>query len=541
MVVVKWCKCLNVKICLVNPPTPVGDLKWVTEHTSMRKCGESKVQGNVVTMELEKLVQARMVQGWQVWKCFNCCIDVCAIDLNNSVALVNMDMEDNDDITQLQLDGSHVYSDCFRVIVDTSPASEDSPPIAERDPHSIENFNLLQEFVDEYLADAERVMEKRIRQYIKEQNEIFNQLRSKVNGERTVIWRRMCSVVSNPAPPPASAVLSSTPSAAAVPPSSVPASRSRASSVSRPHSRSVSGAVAPFAGAGSATTGSGAGAGSGSGTAAAHSSTFGSGSNTPTVRSPAGEEAAAHVAPAESGTPQPITPPRANAKPENVTKWQAAPRPTSTEIKSKKMQRSSSPNIFNFDDEEAEDTFALDDDDSDDEPEVTEEASPVISSQPKIPDSINLLGSSLPVSIPARNTSSYTPSARLPPQQPKKPVASTLNLSAGTPSSPNPNANAPVAARAPTTVSMSAVSMANVSNVSSTAPTHQYHALRPQTQAVAPMSSSATEANPPQLMIPKQSWHENYLGEATEESLPVEMASSFIVPLSLNRRLKSLI
>lgn len=39
------------------------------------------------------MVQARMVQGWQVWKCFNCCIDVCAIDLNNSVALVNMEME----------------------------------------------------------------------------------------------------------------------------------------------------------------------------------------------------------------------------------------------------------------------------------------------------------------------------------------------------------------------------------------------------------------------------------------------------------------
>lgn len=34
----------------MNPPTPVGDLKWVNEHTSMRKCGESKVQGNVVTM-----------------------------------------------------------------------------------------------------------------------------------------------------------------------------------------------------------------------------------------------------------------------------------------------------------------------------------------------------------------------------------------------------------------------------------------------------------------------------------------------------------
>jgi hypothetical protein len=42
-------------------------------------------------------------------------------------------------------------------------------------------------------------------------------------------------------------------------------------------------------------------------------------------------------------------------------------------------------------------------------------------------------------------------------------------------------------------------------------------------------------------MVPKQSWRENYLGEAAEESLPVEMASSFIVPLSLNRRLKSLI
>ena len=52
------------------------------------------------------MVQERMVQGWQVWKCFNCCIDVCAIDLNNSVALVNMDME----VFYLVLHPHHVSS-----------------------------------------------------------------------------------------------------------------------------------------------------------------------------------------------------------------------------------------------------------------------------------------------------------------------------------------------------------------------------------------------------------------------------------------------
>lgn len=50
MVVAKWCKCLNVKLSLHNPPTPVTNIKWIQENTSMRKCGESKVQGNVVTM-----------------------------------------------------------------------------------------------------------------------------------------------------------------------------------------------------------------------------------------------------------------------------------------------------------------------------------------------------------------------------------------------------------------------------------------------------------------------------------------------------------
>lgn len=42
-------------------------------------------------------------------------------------------------------------------------------------------------------------------------------------------------------------------------------------------------------------------------------------------------------------------------------------------------------------------------------------------------------------------------------------------------------------------------------------------------------------------MVPKQSWRQNFLGEEVEESLPAEMAASFVVPLSLNRRLKSLI
>ena len=55
------------------------------------------------------MVQERMVQGWQVWKCFNCCIDVCAIDLNNSVALVNMDME----VFYLVLHPHHVSSFFF--------------------------------------------------------------------------------------------------------------------------------------------------------------------------------------------------------------------------------------------------------------------------------------------------------------------------------------------------------------------------------------------------------------------------------------------
>ena len=55
----------------------------------------------------------------------------------------------------------YLLSMCFFVYI--TDHIVDTPPILERDPHSIENFNLLQEFVDEYLADAERVMEKRIR------------------------------------------------------------------------------------------------------------------------------------------------------------------------------------------------------------------------------------------------------------------------------------------------------------------------------------------------------------------------------------------
>jgi hypothetical protein len=155
-----------------------------------------------------------------------------------------------------------------------------------------------------------------------------------------------------------------------------------------------------------------------------------------------------------------------------------------------------------------------------DEPEeetVPTTAAAAVVPHPKIPDSINLLGSSLPVSIPAR-TNPSAPSSRLPPQQKKN--SSNLNLSAAS-SSPNPNANAPVT-RAPTTVSMSAVSMANVSNVSSTAPTHQYHALRPHTQAVAPMSTSVSDADP-QVSI-------------YSSILLFFFSSSFLPSFSLNRR-----
>lgn len=193
------CHCFNVNIQLISPPILTTDQKWLAEQIGTKKVGDAKVKGNGPLMELENLVGTRIVSGWKVYKCYNCNADVCAIDINNtSRALVNMELEERgvNDPHMLKPEGGRFYSSCFRIILDEADSS-DPLGVTSKDLQAIDTFNKLQRQVDNFVSAEERVMEKRIRAFIKEQQEAFNVVKSRANKDRAILWRKLCKINSS--------------------------------------------------------------------------------------------------------------------------------------------------------------------------------------------------------------------------------------------------------------------------------------------------------------------------------------------------------
>jgi hypothetical protein len=173
---------------------------------------------------MSDLVSTRIVSGWKVYKCCNCNIDVCALDINNPThALVNMDLEERGENGPhaLPKDGKRFYSNCFRIILEDSGNLEETG--ISRDLHAIDTFNKLQRQVDNFISAEERMMEKRIRTFIKEQQEAFNLVKSRANKDRAILWRTLCRMnstfggpVSHPQPIPSSTLSTSASSSSSI-------------------------------------------------------------------------------------------------------------------------------------------------------------------------------------------------------------------------------------------------------------------------------------------------------------------------------------
>jgi len=109
-----------------------------------------------------------------------------------------MELEERcvNDPHMLAADGKHFYSPCFRIILDEMDSSEPLG-VKQKDLQAIDSFNKLQQQVDNFLAAEERAMEKRIRTFIKEQQEAFNIVKSRANKDRAILWRKLCKINSS--------------------------------------------------------------------------------------------------------------------------------------------------------------------------------------------------------------------------------------------------------------------------------------------------------------------------------------------------------
>lgn len=190
------CYCFNIRVQLVSPPSPTTDQKWLAEQMGAKKVGEAKIKVSGPTMELDSLVNTRLVSGWKVWKCCNCNVDVCATDLDKaSTTIVNLDLEGNIEPTEnVREDEKRFYSPCFHIVLEEEDDDTDILGVANKNTQAVETFNNLQHQVDTFVTAEERAMERAIRAFIKEKQEAFNTVKSRANKDRAILWRRICKI-----------------------------------------------------------------------------------------------------------------------------------------------------------------------------------------------------------------------------------------------------------------------------------------------------------------------------------------------------------
>eukprot|EP01112_Ceratiomyxa_fruticulosa_P022916 TRINITY_DN854_c0_g1_i1.p1 TRINITY_DN854_c0_g1~~TRINITY_DN854_c0_g1_i1.p1 ORF type:complete len:542 (+),score=128.32 TRINITY_DN854_c0_g1_i1:222-1847(+) len=241
--VVLRCKCLNFHVHLSRAPVAISPDSevhvWISEQTNIKKVGEAELGMGGSKAEYEKLVSFRKVHGWKLTRCCNCNTDLYLISQTNpTLALVNMELDDQ----SMPIQGSNIntsattntsspnsspasssrkfsspitvnstatqsntptppsqlfhYSPTFRMFLLKS-GNEDTElliPPNDSDPTSITIFNKLQKQIDDFLAEEERLMDRRIKAFIKEQNEHFKELQGAAYTDRKLLWNRICTV-----------------------------------------------------------------------------------------------------------------------------------------------------------------------------------------------------------------------------------------------------------------------------------------------------------------------------------------------------------
>eukprot|EP01113_Clastostelium_recurvatum_P032877 TRINITY_DN4283_c0_g1_i3.p1 TRINITY_DN4283_c0_g1~~TRINITY_DN4283_c0_g1_i3.p1 ORF type:complete len:499 (-),score=116.64 TRINITY_DN4283_c0_g1_i3:12-1508(-) len=215
MVILK-CLCLNVHLHLARAPVPLSpdsdSFKWVAEQTSMKKMGEADLGMAGSKAVLQRLTTTRKLpRGWKLTRCCNCNLDIFLVSLTNPTqSIVNLELEEaasnptaSPTISASTPQHMH-YSPAFHIYLADQSADFDKQLLvapADSDPSAVALFNKLQGQVDQYLADEERNMDKRIKAFVKEQNELLNDAQAVVYRDRKILWNLISNVGPNPSLP----------------------------------------------------------------------------------------------------------------------------------------------------------------------------------------------------------------------------------------------------------------------------------------------------------------------------------------------------
>ncbi|XP_014230075.1 uncharacterized protein LOC106654634 [Trichogramma pretiosum] len=218
------CKCLNVSIT-----TKTNELHHVNideMELNADVCDDSFFKNKLVTTkELENvvkeqpgLVETRHVGPWAIYRCYNCDMKTHAVHGEFGAAMVLMSSElitSEDEIKKLK--ASPNYSLAFRIVIKVTDDMFD--PLETPTKFSVSQLsnNLrfaltgLEQQLEEAIQHQVRTIDKKIRDFTKEQYNILEEFRERVHKEHNVLTRIICDQhqnsknSSNFATPPATA------------------------------------------------------------------------------------------------------------------------------------------------------------------------------------------------------------------------------------------------------------------------------------------------------------------------------------------------
>eukprot|EP01104_Vermistella_antarctica_P015704 TRINITY_DN5219_c0_g1_i1.p1 TRINITY_DN5219_c0_g1~~TRINITY_DN5219_c0_g1_i1.p1 ORF type:complete len:495 (-),score=109.12 TRINITY_DN5219_c0_g1_i1:265-1749(-) len=197
------CECNNVTLHLASSPSDTTeDLSWLRENSNMNVIRTGKLGLAGCKVVYESLARVRNInQDWKSWKCFrclNCGHDIYAVQKSDVMSpFVNGDFVLKDDREYLQLQERPNYSSTFRIIIDDSDKVANSV-LESPSEDNMSMFVELQDRVKEYLVEKENAMNARIEEFTKREHMAFMNDQTQSFRERKILWYKICKANASP-------------------------------------------------------------------------------------------------------------------------------------------------------------------------------------------------------------------------------------------------------------------------------------------------------------------------------------------------------
>ncbi|XP_058800691.1 uncharacterized protein LOC131669662 [Phymastichus coffea] len=201
------CKCLNVSI--KTKGSELNDVNINDAELNIKEQAEIYFDNNIamvkdldtIKKEHPALVEVKNVDGWAVYRCYNCMTYTHAMhqDYGATLVLVNANIITSEkEINNLKTSNS--YSPVFRIIIDSNKMQEMEslePQIKFSVSHLPSNSRLalaiLEQQLEQAIQQQAHLIDSKIREFTRQQYEILDKFKERAHSEHSFLTRLICS------------------------------------------------------------------------------------------------------------------------------------------------------------------------------------------------------------------------------------------------------------------------------------------------------------------------------------------------------------